>query len=57
VTSQVAGNCTSAYPDFCIPQRSGDAYNCPDFSQQDFTALPADPYRLDRTHDGVARES
>lgn len=52
-----AGNCTAAYPDFCIPQRTGDAYNCPDFAQKDFTALAEDPYRLDRDKDGIACES
>lgn len=50
-------NCTAAYPDFCIPQRAGDAYNCSDFSQKRFTARPEDPYGLDRDHDGVACES
>jgi hypothetical protein len=50
-------NCTPAYPDFCIPQRSGDAYNCADFTQNNFTALPEDPYRLDRDRDGIACES
>jgi hypothetical protein len=55
--AQGGGNCTAAYPDFCIPQRAGDAYNCSDFSQKDFTALPEDPYRLDRDHDGIACES
>lgn len=49
------GNCTPEYPDFCIPP-AGD-YNCPDFSQKNFTALRPDPYRLDADADGIACES
>jgi hypothetical protein len=53
-----AGNCTPEYPDFCIPLRAGDAYNCPDFSQKNFRALAPDPYRLDgNDKDGIACES
>lgn len=50
-------NCTPEYPDFCIPQLPGDAYNCGDFSEKNFTALAPDPYRLDRDQDGIACES
>jgi hypothetical protein len=52
------GNCTPEYPDFCIPLRAGDAYNCPDFSEKNFTAHAPDPYRLDgNDKDGIACES
>jgi hypothetical protein len=57
VGPQQGGGCTAAYPDFCIPELSGDAYNCSDFSQKGFTALAPDPYRLDRDNDGIACES
>lgn len=49
------GGCTPEYPDFCIPPAAD--YNCPDFSQKNFTALRPDPYRLDADNDGVACES
>lgn len=52
---KAGGNCTPEYPDFCIPP-AGD-YNCPDFSQKNFTALSPDPYRLDADNDGIACES
>jgi hypothetical protein len=48
--------CTPEYPDFCIPPAAD--YNCPDFSQKNFTALAPDPYRLDgNDKDGIACES
>jgi hypothetical protein len=51
-----SGNCTPEYPDFCIPPAAD--YNCPDFSQKNFTALAPDPYRLDgNDKDGIACES
>lgn len=53
---KAGGNCTPEYPDFCIPP-AGD-YNCPDFTQKNFTALEPDPYRLDgNDNDGIACES
>lgn len=51
------GGCTPEYPDFCIPAKAGDAYNCADFDQKRFTARQPDPYGLDRNKDGVACES
>jgi hypothetical protein len=54
---QAASNCTPEYHDFCIPALPGDAYNCSDFTENDFTALPPDPYGLDRDNDGIACES
>lgn len=52
---KAGGSCTPEYPDFCIPPAAD--YNCPDFSQKNFTALRPDPYRLDADGDGVACES
>ena len=40
------GNCSPAYPDFCIPPPPPNL-NCDDIPYSDFTALEPDPHGLD----------
>jgi hypothetical protein len=52
------GNCSPAYPDFCIPPPPPDL-NCTSpgiAGHTNFTVLPPDPHRFDADHDGVGCE-
>lgn len=53
----VAGQCESAYPDFCLP--IGVDVDCPDIPWKNFRIVDdADPYKLDgNDNDGIACES
>lgn len=51
------GNCSSAYPDVCIPPPPPDL-DCPQISHRSFRVLPADPHGFDgNDNDGIGCES
>lgn len=51
------GNCSPAYPDFCIPPPPPDL-DCADVApHHNFTVLPPDPHGFDGDHDGVGCEA
>lgn len=50
-----AGNCSAAYPDFCIPAPPPDL-DCDDIPQKEFTVLQPDPHKFDREQDGIGCE-
>lgn len=49
-------NCSSAYPDVCIPSAPPDI-DCGEIPHQDFQVLSPDPHRFDRDKDGIGCES
>lgn len=50
-----SGDCSPAYPDFCIPPAPPDL-DCPDVGRKGFTVLPPDPHRFDADSDGIGCE-
>jgi micrococcal nuclease len=49
-------NCSSSYPDFCIPSPPPDL-DCRDISKTRFTVSGPDPHSFDRDGDGIGCES
>ena len=54
-TAAAGGNCSAAYPDFCIPPPPPDL-DCADAGGRGFTVLPPDPHRFDADRDGIGCE-
>jgi micrococcal nuclease len=55
-TTTVQANCSSSYPDFCIPPPPPDL-DCGDIGAKDFTVRSPDPHGFDGDSDGVGCES
>jgi endonuclease G, mitochondrial len=56
-TATQTGNCSSAYPDVCIPPPPPDL-DCKDIQHKNFKVLPPDPHNFDgKDKDGVGCEN
>ena len=49
------GNCSSAYPEKCIPPSPPDL-DCEDITQRNFWVLPPDPHKFDPDGNGIGCE-
>jgi micrococcal nuclease len=49
------GQCSAAYPDFCIPPPPPDL-DCKDIPRKGFRVLAPDPHRFDADRDGIGCE-
>ncbi len=51
----LSSNCSSAYPERCIPPPSPDL-DCADITQRNFLVLPPDPHMFDPDKNGIGCE-